>query len=209
VFKFTGEVVGIDPGLRTIIFLTRTIPFCVNSFAIFLETEPQPDTGHHMTDVNDYENEASETTEIVLSLLRVLLEGTVKKELQWLGQSIEMDKSEDLEAVVFSGLIHEEFWDSGDNIKNEVSSQVILANVDKILMSSGLFNEVEQDLNQLDDVDCNLEFVELVLPWELFINLETTHSGTRDGLFFVSTCWYDIFTWALTFVEMRENIQIW
>ena len=55
-----------------------------------------------MTDINDYENEASETTEIVLSLLRVLLEGTVKKGLQWLGQSIEMDKSEDLEAIVFS-----------------------------------------------------------------------------------------------------------
>jgi len=53
-----------------------------------------------------------------------------------------MDKSENLEAVVFSGLVHEELWHSGDDIEDEVSSQVILANVDKILMCSGLFNEV-------------------------------------------------------------------
>jgi hypothetical protein len=120
-----------------------------------------------------------------------------------------MDKSENLEAVVFSGLIHEELGHSGDDIEDEVSSQVILANVDKILMSSGLFNEVEQDLNQLDDVDGNFEFVELVLPWVLVINLETSRSLTSDGLFCVSTLWQYVFRWALTFVEMRENIQIW
>jgi hypothetical protein len=49
-----------------------------------LETEPQPDTGHHVAYINNDENEASKTTEIVLSLLGVLLEGTVKEELQWL-----------------------------------------------------------------------------------------------------------------------------
>jgi hypothetical protein len=37
-----------------------------------------------MTDINNDENEASKTTEIILSLLRVLLEGTVKEKLQWL-----------------------------------------------------------------------------------------------------------------------------
>jgi len=45
--------------------------------------------------------------------------------------------------------------------------------VDKVLVCSGLFNEVEQDLDQLDDVDSNLKFVELVLPRELWVNLET------------------------------------
>lgn len=218
--QFTGEVVGIDPGLGAIFFLTHLFALGINIHTIFLETEPQPDTGHHMTDINDDEDEASETTEIVLSLLRVLLEGTVKEELQWLGQSVEVNKSEDLEAVVFSGLIHEQLWDSGDNIKNEVSGQVVLANVDKVLMSSGLLNEVEQDLNQLDDVDSNLKLVELVLPWELWVDLETSWCGTGDSLFCISTGWYNITNtvsicsvslgiYALAFVEMRENIQIW
>jgi hypothetical protein len=90
-----------------------------------------------------------------------------------------MDKSENFEAVIFSGLIHEELWNGGDDIENEVPSQVILANVDEILMSSGLFDEVEQDLDKLDNVDGNLEFVELVLPWEVAagVNLETTWSA--------------------------------
>jgi hypothetical protein len=138
-----------------------------------------------MTDINNNENEAREATEIVLSLLRVLLEGTVKEELQWLSQSVEMDKSEYLEAIVFSGLIHKELWNSGDNIENEVSSQVILANVDEILMCSGLFNEVEQDLDQLDYVDSNLKFVELVLPRELWVHLETAWIVANFSLFFI------------------------
>jgi hypothetical protein len=37
-----------------------------------------------MAYIDNDENEASKTTEIVLSLLGVLLEGTVKEELQWL-----------------------------------------------------------------------------------------------------------------------------
>ena len=49
-----------------------------------METEPQPDTGHHVAHIDNDENEAGKTTEIVLSLLGVLLEGTVKEELQWL-----------------------------------------------------------------------------------------------------------------------------
>lgn len=111
----------------------------------------------------------------------------MKEELQWLGQSVEMDKSEDLKAVVFSGFIHEKLWDSGDNIKNEVSCQVILADVDKILMSSGFLNEVKQDLNQLDNVDSNLKFVELVLPRKFGVNLETSWCGTRGSFFCIGT----------------------
>ena len=131
-----------------------------------------------MTYIDNDENEASKTTEIVLSLLGVLLEGAVKEELQWLSKSVEMDKSENLEAVVLSGLIHEELWHSGDHIEDEVSSQVILANVDKILMCSGLFNEVKQNLDQLNDVDSNLKFVKLILPGKIWVNLETANIVT-------------------------------
>jgi hypothetical protein len=118
-----------------------------------------------------------------------------------------MDKSENLEAVVFSGLIHEELGHSGDDIEDEVSSQVILANVDKILMCSGLFNEVEQDLDQLDDVDSNLKFVKLILPGKLWVNLETANIVTSKSFFWSNIWGYSIATF--TFVEMRENIQIW
>jgi len=37
-----------------------------------------------MADIDNDENQAGKTTEIVLSLLGVLLEGAVKEELQWL-----------------------------------------------------------------------------------------------------------------------------
>ena len=59
--QFTGKVVGIDPGLGAVIGVIFR--------AVIHETEPQPDTGHHMADINNDEDETGETTEIILSLL--------------------------------------------------------------------------------------------------------------------------------------------
>ena len=159
-----------------------------------------------MTHVDDDKDEAGEATEVVLPLLGVLLEGAVEQKLQGLSQSVEVDKSEDLEAVVFSAFIHEELWYSGDNIKDKVSGQVILANVDEILVGSSLLDEIEQDLDKLNYVDSNFKLVKLVLPRVLGIDLEATWVKASGSLFFSSTERSYVFRSTLTFVEMGENI---
>ena len=140
-FEFAVKIISKDPRLSAI-FLKLTCG-SIFSLAVLLETKPQPNTGHHVTYVNDNEDKTGKATQIVLSLLGVLLEGTVKEKLQWLGQSVEVDKSEDLEAVVLSRFIHEQLWNCGDDIENEVSSQVILANVNEIFVCSGLFDKIQ------------------------------------------------------------------
>lgn len=159
-----------------------------------------------MTNINDDEYESSESTEVVLSLFGVLLKSTVEKELQWLSKSVEVDQSEHLKSIVFSAFVHEELGNCGDHIEDEVSGQVVLADMNEIFVSSGLFNEVEQDLNELNNVDGDLEFVKLVLPWVLGINLETTWVVTSGGLFFSSAERDGSFCRALTLIKMRENI---
>ena len=135
----------------------------------------------------------------------------MEKNVQWLSQSVEVDKSVDLQSVVFSGFIHEDLWHRCDNIKDEISSQVVLADVVKILVGSGLLHEVKKDLNQLNDVDSDLKFVELVLPSVFRIDGEAADVLASGGLFWGSerTLWHDVLLTASTFVEMRENDQVW
>ena len=92
-----------------------------------------------------------------------------------------MDKSEQLQSIIFSRLTHHELWNSRNNVKNEVSTQIILENLSDIREWSGLFNEVEQDLDEQDDVDWELCFVELVFPMVLGVNFETAGIGARKS----------------------------
>ena len=64
----------------------------VNS-AVLVGTDKKPSTGHDVRGVNDVEDKSSKTGQIVLSLLRVLLEDAMKCDVQWLGKSWNMDKS--------------------------------------------------------------------------------------------------------------------
>ena len=52
-----------------------------------------------MTRVDNVENESSKSSEIVLSLLGILLKNASQDDVQWLGQSINVDNSEALEPV--------------------------------------------------------------------------------------------------------------
>jgi len=66
---------------------------------ILVLTDEEPDTGHEMTGVDDIQDKSSEGCQIVLALLRILLEGTAQEELQWLCQSINVHKSEAFQNV--------------------------------------------------------------------------------------------------------------
>jgi len=76
-------------------------------FAVIHKTEVKPEAGHHVTYVDNNENKTSKAAQVILSLLGIFLKSTMKQELEWLSQPVEMDDSESLKIVVLTRLIHE------------------------------------------------------------------------------------------------------
>ena len=116
-----------------------------------------------MTGVDNVENKASKSSEIILPLLGVFLESTAKKKIQWLGKSIHMDHSENFEPVPFLRLTREEPWNSGDDIENKVKAQVVLSNREQFLVCSGLFDEVKHDLHEVDDINSEFKLLQGII----------------------------------------------
>lgn len=111
-----------------------------------------------MTDIDDEQDEGAERCEIVLPLLRVLLKEALKHELNRLGESQEMDKSEKFHPVELWALFEDDqLWDSCDNIKDEIAGEVTNGDLLKILVSSGLLNEIQSNLNNLEDINDHLD----------------------------------------------------
>ena len=125
--------------------------------AVVEGTDEQPGASHDVTGVDDVQDEASKTGKIVLPLLGVLLEQAVEECVEWAGQSWDVDESEKFEPVILNSLTHEELRKSSSDIEDEVSGQVVVSNGSKLLVGSGLLNEVEEDLNEVDDVNGKLD----------------------------------------------------
>ena len=106
-----------------------------------------------MAGVDDVEDKSREGSEIILSLLRVLLERTPKQQLQWLSKSINMHHPESFEPVELETLAHDKLWDSSSNIKPKVAHYVVLSNGFYLFVCSGLLEHVEYDFNQVDDIN--------------------------------------------------------
>lgn len=97
--------------------------------------------------VNNSEDEGAEAGEIILSLLRVLLEDASKKELEWLHKSHEVDQSEHLQPVVFKRFLeNHQVWNSSYHIEDEVTGQVIHRDGLDLLQGSSSLYKIEDDL---------------------------------------------------------------
>lgn len=67
-----------------------------------------------------------------------------------------MDDSERLEEVPFSGFTHKQAGQGGNDIEDEVTSQVVLSNLVELFQTVGLLHEIHKDFNEVDDVDDHL-----------------------------------------------------
>ena len=74
-----------------------------------------------------------------------------------------MNHSCQLQEVELLGLVHEQFWDGSNNIKDEVARQIIYTNCLKLLVSSRLLDKVEENINKHDDINCHFDFVQILL----------------------------------------------
>ena len=113
-----------------------------------------------MAGIDNVEDKSREGSEIILSLLRVLLERTSKQKLQWLSKSVNMYHSEGFEPVEFESLGHDELWDSSSYIKPKVAHYVVLGNGFYLFVGSGLLEHVEDDFDQVDDVNDQLDLLQ-------------------------------------------------
>jgi hypothetical protein len=110
-----------------------------------------------MTNVDDEQDQSAERSEIVLPLLRVLLQETLEHKLDWLGESQEMYKSEQFQPVEGETLPeNHQFWDGGYNVEQEIAREVTDGDRLEVLVSSGLLDEIQSDLEDLEDIDDHL-----------------------------------------------------
>jgi hypothetical protein len=110
-----------------------------------------------MTNVDDEQDQSAERSEIVLPLLRVLLQEALKHKLDWLGESQEMHKSEEFQPVEGETLPeNHQFWDGGYNVEQEIAREVTNGDRLEVLVSSGLLDEIQSDLEHLEDIDDHL-----------------------------------------------------
>jgi len=113
-----------------------------------------------MAQVNDIKDKSSETCQIILSFLGVLLEHTSQKEGEWLRQFSEMDDSEEFQNVVIHPFLEEEFRKGGNNIEDEESCKVVVTDSWEFLVSSSPLDEVQNDFYEVDDVDGKFDFLQ-------------------------------------------------
>jgi hypothetical protein len=75
VLWFVYEVIGINPRFFALSVFIRI-------FAVSLLPKSKPNTGHHVTNIDNVEDESSEASQVILSLLRVFLKDIVEQELE-------------------------------------------------------------------------------------------------------------------------------
>ena len=155
--RFASELLLVDPGFGTLTL--------VQVLAFALLAKEQPHAGHHVAGVDNVKDQPGERSEIILSFLRVLLERTSQNELERLSQSINMGHSEQLEPIVAHWLTHHKFGNCSCNVKEEVAENVVLSNTLNVLMGSGFLEHVQDNLQQVNNVDDQFNFIE---SWLLF-----------------------------------------
>jgi hypothetical protein len=55
--------------------------------------------------------------------------------------------------------VKEQAWDGSDKIKDEVALEIAATDAAKVLVSSAVLNEIQEDLNSLNDIDGQFNFV--------------------------------------------------
>lgn len=71
-----------------------------------------------------------------------------------------MDESEHFKPVVRPlFVVKEQAWNGSDKIKDKVTLEIAATDAAKVLVSSAVLNEIQEDLNSLNDIDGQFNFV--------------------------------------------------
>ena len=99
-----------------------------------------------MVSINDHQNETGEVTQVILSLLGVASEQELHDVVQWLGEPLNVNPSEELPSVVFDALLEVKASDGGNNIEQEGCFQIMKSNIIEKFVSIGALEEAQNDL---------------------------------------------------------------
>jgi hypothetical protein len=84
----------------------------------------------------------------------------VHEVLKWNCQSEDVDESENFKPVVRPlFIVKEQAWNSSNKIKDKVALKITTADAAKVLVSSAVLNEIQEDLDCLNDIDGKFNFV--------------------------------------------------
>ena len=103
--------------------------FYVVSARVFFAKENE-DASAAMTDVDDVQDEGAEAGQVVLPLLRVLLQQYREQQLQWLRDAEEVDDPEafqEIEGEVLAAVDVEQARDCSHDVEHEVGLDVVVA----------------------------------------------------------------------------------
>lgn len=90
---------------------------------------------------------------------------------------------EELEPVEFKVLLHEELWESSDDIESEVGEHIGLGNVSHGLLASLSLHEVKEDLDRVDDINHKFDSDKsFVLPGDSFMSMVLCGRSISDPL---------------------------
>jgi hypothetical protein len=83
--------------------------------------------------------------------------------MKWLGDSQDMDHSEELQDVKLDWLTHEKAWEGSNNIEEEVAEEVVVGDEIQSWFGSTSLEEVQDDLNQEHNVESKFNLVQGVI----------------------------------------------
>jgi hypothetical protein len=90
----------------------------------------------------------------------------VHKVLEWNCQSEDVDESENFKPVIRPlFIVKEQAWNSSNKIKDKVSLKITTADAAKVLVSSAVLNEIQENLNCLNDINGEFNLVKCFLSW--------------------------------------------
>ena len=95
-----------------------------------------------MADVDDIENEGTETGQVILSFLWVFLKAHWEYQLQRLRYPEEMHNLETFQEIYGKVLAIKKWWEGSEDVKNEIGLQVIVSNRFKVFVRSSSFDEI-------------------------------------------------------------------
>jgi hypothetical protein len=159
VLGLVGEVVLVNPGLDA------CLSGGINDvLAVVLASEMQPDASKHMTRVDNSQNENHKGNQVILSLLGVLLQQFLQHQAERFVNLVHVDESEELKWVPVDAFIEEDhLWDGSNEVEDKVSLDVIAHDLLQLASTDGLFDEVEDDFDGVDDVNGQLNLLESLL----------------------------------------------
>lgn len=89
-----------------------------------------------------------------------------------------MDDSEKFQNIVVHLFPQEKLWKSGYDIKDEETGKVVVTDGGKFFVSSCSLNKVQNDLDEVDDIDGKLNFLQglVIIFGSIIVNADQVNT---------------------------------